>query len=58
LDERQKRLCLANGAISYGRGGISLVSRVSGMSRTTTTKAVGELNNDDKIDGNIRRSGG
>ncbi|MDR1970761.1 MAG: ISAzo13 family transposase, partial [Treponema sp.] len=43
LDERQKRLYLANEAMSYGRGGISLVSRVSGMSRTTITKAVDEL---------------
>jgi hypothetical protein len=58
LDERQKRLFLANEAISYGRGGISLVSRISGMSRTTITKAVDELNNDDKIDGKTRRSGG
>jgi hypothetical protein len=58
LDERQKRLYLANKAISYGRGGISLVSRISGMSRTTITKAVDELNNDDTIDGRTRRSGG
>jgi hypothetical protein len=58
LDERQKRLYLANEAISYGRGGISLVSRICGMSRTTITKAVGELSGGDKIDGKIRRSGG
>jgi hypothetical protein len=58
LDERQKRLYLANEAISYGRGGISLVSRISGMSRTTITKAVDELNNSDTIDGKTRRSGG
>jgi hypothetical protein len=58
LDERQKRLYLANEAISYGRGGISLVSRISGMSRTTITKAVDELNNDNTIDGRTRRSGG
>jgi len=57
LDERQKRLYLANEAISYGRGGISLVSLVSGMSRTTITKAVNELKNDTKIDGKVRRSG-
>jgi hypothetical protein len=42
-------LYLTNEAISYGCGGISLVSRISGMSRTTITKA---------IDGKIRRSGG
>ncbi|MDR1147184.1 MAG: ISAzo13 family transposase [Spirochaetaceae bacterium] len=58
LDERQKRLYLANEALSYGRGGISLVSRISGMSRTTITKAVDELNNNGTIDGKTRRSGG
>ena len=58
LDERQKRLYLANEAISYGRGGISLVSRISGMSRTTITKAVDELNTGDTIDGKTRRNGG
>jgi len=58
LDERQKRLYLANEAISYGRGGISLVSRISGTSRTTITKAVDELNSNEKIDGKTRRGGG
>jgi hypothetical protein len=58
LDERQKRLYLANEALSHGRGGISLVSRLSGMSRTTVTKAIGEPNSGAKIDGEIRRSGG
>jgi hypothetical protein len=58
LDERQKRLYLANEAMSYGRGGISYVSRISGMSRTTITKAVNELSNGEKIDGKARRSGG
>lgn len=58
LDERQKRLFLANEAISYGRGGISLASRISGMSRTTITKAVEELKKGEQIDGKTRRSGG
>ena len=58
LDERQRRLYLANEAISYGRGGISLVSRISGMSRTTITKAIDELNSNKKIDGKIRQYGG
>jgi hypothetical protein len=57
LDERQKRLYLANEAISYGRGGISLVSRISNVSRTTITKAVDELSKGCTIDGKIRRSG-
>ena len=58
LDERQKRLFLANEAISYGRGGISIVNRISGMSRTTITKAVSELGNGTQIDGRVRRGGG
>ena len=58
LDERQKRLYIANEAVSYGRGGISYLSRISGMSRTTITKAVDELTNGDQIDGKTRRSGG
>jgi hypothetical protein len=58
LDERQRRLFLANEALSYGRGGISLVSRISGVSRTTITKAVGELESGAQIDGRTRRSGG
>jgi hypothetical protein len=58
LDERQKRLYLANEALSYGRGGISRISRISGMSRTTITKAVEELRSGGKIGGKTRRSGG
>jgi hypothetical protein len=58
LDERQRRLFLANEAISYGYGGISLISRISGMSRTTITKAVAELEQGVQIDGKTRRSGG
>jgi hypothetical protein len=57
LDERQKRLFLANEAISHGYGGISLISCISGMSRTTITKAVNELKNGAQIDGKTRRSG-
>ncbi|MDR1604434.1 MAG: ISAzo13 family transposase [Gracilibacteraceae bacterium] len=58
LDERQRRLYLASEAISYGRGGISLVSRISGMSRATIRKAIDELNSGAKIEGKIRKSGG
>jgi hypothetical protein len=57
LDERQKRLLLANEALSYGRGGASLVSRILGASRTTITKAVAELENGTEIDGKTRGSG-
>jgi hypothetical protein len=58
LDEHQKRLFLANEALSYGHGGISLASRISGMSRTTITKAVSELERGVQIAGRIRQIGG
>jgi hypothetical protein len=57
LDERQKRLYLANEALSYGHGGISYVSRISKTSRTTITKAIKELNSGEKINRKTRRSG-
>jgi len=58
LDERQKRLYLANEALSYGYGGISKISRIGKMSRTTIRKAIGELRAEVKIEGKVRRSGG
>jgi len=57
LDERQRRLYLANEALSYGRGGVSVVSRISGLSRTTITKAMSELKAGVTHDGRTRRSG-
>ena len=58
LDERQWRLYLANEAISAGYGGISEVSRISGVSRTTITKGIVELEENKKIEGKARKSGG
>ena len=40
LDERQKRLYLANEAKAIGYGGISQVSKVSGVSRVTITQGM------------------
>jgi transposase len=58
LDERQKRLFLASEAIAYGYGGVSKVSRISGVSRTTITRGVAELRSGETIDGKVRQSGG
>jgi len=58
LDEKQKRLYLANEAMSYGRGGISAVSRITKVSRTTITKGIGELKSTEEREKGIRRSGG
>jgi len=39
LNERDTRLILASEALSLGRGGISAVSKKSGVSRSTLTMA-------------------
>src|ERR1700687_6187858 len=44
LNECQARLFVADKALDQGRGGISRLSEFTGMSRTTITKAVAELN--------------
>lgn len=58
LDERQWRLYLANEAMSAGYGGISEVSRISGVSRTTITRGVEELRAGKTGKGRIRNAGG
>jgi hypothetical protein len=58
LNERQKRLFLASEAKAYGYGGISEMSRISGMSRTTITRGIAELDYDVKCSGKVRQMGG
>jgi biotin operon repressor len=62
LNEYQARLFVADKALDQGRGGISRLSELTGMSRTTITKAVAELNSRKKLvaaqGGQIRASGG
>jgi len=61
LDERQKRLYLANEAKAIGRGGISEVSRVSGVSRVTITEGMKEINSEGYVaqaETRSRRKGG
>lgn len=43
LDERSFRLCLASDAFALGHGGISLVARAAGVSRTTIHAGLREL---------------
>jgi hypothetical protein len=47
----------ANEALQHGRGGISRVSRVCGLSRVTITKGVSEIDEDPLPPGRIRRPG-
>jgi len=58
LDEKQWRMYLGNEAISAGYGGISEVSRITGVSRTTITKGIAELKNNKKDSKKVRKSGG
>ncbi len=62
LNEFQARLFAADKALDLGRGGISRLSALTGLSRTTITKAVEELENGGKLaipgEGRVRRVGG
>lgn len=65
LDERSIRLCAAADAIALGRGGPSLVSKASGLSRTTIYVGLSDLEPGSaspvvppQPGGRIRRSGG
>lgn len=60
LNEFQARLFVADKALDQGRGGISRLSELTGMSRTTITKAVAELSSRKKLlpsEGRIRELG-
>ena len=61
LNERQRRLFLATEAKAIGFGGITKVSRISGISRVTITNGINELEDENgkKIELNrCRRQGG
>jgi hypothetical protein len=62
LNEFQARLFAADKALDLGRGGVSRLSALTGLSRTTITKAVEELESSRKLvrfgEGRVRRVGG
>ena len=62
LNEFQARLFVADKALDLGRGGISWLSQLTGMSRTTITKAVQELHSGKRLcvppEGGARQPGG
>jgi hypothetical protein len=61
LNEFQARLFAADKALDLGRGGVSRLSVLTGLSRTTITKAVEELESGGKLvspgEGRMRRLG-
>ena len=61
LNERQRRLYLANEAKAIGYGGILQVSRVSGISRVTITEGMKEINSEGyqpHVQARCRKAGG
>jgi hypothetical protein len=59
LNEQSRRLWCANEAMALGIGGISFVSRATGVSRTTITEGKKELEKRKALPlGRIRRTGG
>jgi len=62
LNEYQARLFVAEKALQLGRGGISHLSRLTGMSRVTITQGLSELRTGRKLrtaaDGRVRQAGG
>jgi len=61
LNEYQRRMFLATEAKAIGYGGISLVSRISGVSRQTLQEGVKELDNQEAeilVQGRCRKAGG
>ena len=58
LDERQRRLYAAAEARSAGRGGLAVVSRVTGMAQTTVRRGMRDLDAGESWElGRVRRSG-
>ena len=59
LDERGRRRFVAAEALTAGRGGISAVSRATGLARSTIGRALGELRAGEELEAErVRRPGG
>jgi transposase len=56
LDERSLRLCAAADARSIGRGGVSIIARMSGIARNTISAGLKDLDGDVSVR-KIRRTG-
>ena len=59
LNEKQRRIFLASEALSYGYGGITKVSEISGVSIPTIRQGINEIRTGQSIEnGRIRKAGG
>ena len=57
LDERSRRIVSGSLARALGRGGVAFVARSSGLSRSTVTTAVGEIDAGVEVSDRVRRPG-
>jgi Rhodopirellula transposase DDE domain len=57
LNERQRRLLAGAQARALGRGGVAAVARASGMSRSTVSSGVGEVDAGPELTERVRRPG-
>lgn len=55
LDERMRRLFAANEALSIGYGGVSILSRITGLARNTIMAGCEELKDNPKEDLDLRK---
>lgn len=59
LNERVRRLWAGTEALAWGRGGVAVVGRVTGLSRNTIVQGIRETQQENPLDATrIRRSGG
>jgi hypothetical protein len=59
VDERARRLVAGLLALQHGRGGVTLLARITGLSRTTVQRGQRELQQPEPVDpGRVRRPGG
>ena len=58
LDERQRRLLAGSMARLVGRGGVTVVARTSGMSRSTVTDGAKQVDAGEEPSGRVRAEGG
>ena len=57
LDERQRRILAGSAARSVGRGGVAAVAEATGMSRSTVSKAVAEIDAGVEVSARVRAPG-
>ena len=58
LDERGRRLFAAAEARTAGRGGLAMVSKITGLARSTINRGKDDLDTQPLLEGRVRRAGG